>query len=163
MTGDALKLRMADAEDLAIAASCLQDAIVPIIDMRYLADERRFVMVLNRFLWEQPAEQVAGRQVYGRTLVLLSIETVGAIQVHGIDQKRRDLIMELLTIRADGGHIELIFAGGGRLRLQVDGIQCFLEDLQEAWPTRWRPTHAVDESEEPVPPSPPSGGAGARQ
>jgi Protein of unknown function (DUF2948) len=149
MTRNGLKLSVHDAEDLAVAASCLQDAIVPLVDMRYLADQRRFVTVLNRFLWEKPAERIGGKDVYGRTLVLLSIETVKAVQVRGIDQKRRDQILELLTIRTDGGHIDLIFAGGGQIRLLVDGVRCVLEDLEEAWPTRWRPAHQVGEAEAP--------------
>jgi Protein of unknown function (DUF2948) len=145
MTRNGLKLRVDDSEDLAVVASCLQDAILPLADMRYLADQRRFVAVLNRFLWEKPPERIAGKDVYGRTLVLLSVETVASIQVRGIDQRRRDQIMELLTVQAVDRHIELIFAGGGQIRLEVDGIRCVLEDLEEAWPTRWRPAHEVDE------------------
>jgi hypothetical protein len=29
--------------------------------------------------------------------------------------------------------------------LEVDRILCFLDDLGEPWPTRWRPKHPVEE------------------
>ncbi len=48
-----LKLRAVDANDLAVIGACLQDALVPVQDMCFLADEHRFVMVANRFCWEK--------------------------------------------------------------------------------------------------------------
>lgn len=54
-----LKLRARDAADLAIIAACLQDALVRPRDMTYLAEEKRFVLVANRFRWEVAAERVA--------------------------------------------------------------------------------------------------------
>ena len=47
-----LKLRAEDAEDIAVIATCLQDALVQVSDIAYLPEERRFVMVANRFCWE---------------------------------------------------------------------------------------------------------------
>ena len=47
-----LKLRAADAEDLAVISAILQDSLVTVAEMAYLADESRFVLVANRFKWE---------------------------------------------------------------------------------------------------------------
>jgi hypothetical protein len=55
MTGP-LKLRAEDAEDLDVVSACLQDAIVPLSDMEFLAGEKRFVLVANRFRWENCGE-----------------------------------------------------------------------------------------------------------
>jgi hypothetical protein len=54
-----MRLMVKDADDLAIIAACLQDALVPISEVQYLAAEQRFIMLLNRFRWER---QPAGRQ-----------------------------------------------------------------------------------------------------
>ena len=51
-----LKVIARDAEDLAVVAACLQDALIPLNEMRYLPQERRFIMVANRFRWERAAQ-----------------------------------------------------------------------------------------------------------
>lgn len=48
-----LKLRAHDAADMDVIAACVQDALVPLRDIRWMKREKRFVMVLNRFLWER--------------------------------------------------------------------------------------------------------------
>ena len=50
-----LKLRAYDREDFAVVSAVLQDALVPVIDMAWLAEERRFALVANRFRWERRA------------------------------------------------------------------------------------------------------------
>src|SRR4029450_10962026 len=50
-----LKIIARDAEDLAVVSACLQDALIPLNEMRYLPQERRFIMVANRFRWERAA------------------------------------------------------------------------------------------------------------
>src|SRR3546814_2045479 len=50
-----LKLRAHDPADMDVVAALLQDALVPLGDMTYLAKEKRFVMVANRFRWHGDA------------------------------------------------------------------------------------------------------------
>jgi hypothetical protein len=50
-----LKLRAYDREDFAVVSAVLQDALVPVIDMAWLAEEQRFALVANRFRWERRA------------------------------------------------------------------------------------------------------------
>src|SRR3546814_15212785 len=52
-----LKLRAHDPADMDVVAALLQDALVPLGDMTYLAKEKRFVMVANRFLWHGDASE----------------------------------------------------------------------------------------------------------
>lgn len=60
-----LKLRARDAADMDVIASCLQDSLVPVRDIAFLEKERRFVMVLNRFKWEELDEADAmGRALH---------------------------------------------------------------------------------------------------
>src|SRR3546814_13804416 len=44
-----LKLRAHDPADMDVVAALLQDALVPLGDMTYIAKEKPFVMVANRF------------------------------------------------------------------------------------------------------------------
>ncbi len=165
-----LKLRAHDAEDLGALAACLQDALVPLADVVYLKAEKRFVMVANRFMWEHGAEETPApatpepgaeggdegadarfeeaeaRPLYYRVNCAVYFDWVRSVRFRGLDPQEKDQILNLLTVKAGGGAIELVFAGGGTIRLEVRGIRCHLEDLGEPWPTRWRPDHAEPES-----------------
>jgi hypothetical protein len=165
--GGLLKLRAADEEDLAVIAACLQDALVPIGDVAFLPQDRRFVLVANRFRWEagEPAAPVENAVEdgpgdapfssepgprYERTNCGLWFENVRAVHTKGIDLHDRGCILELLTLRKDDGSAVLIFAGDAMIRLEIDGLRCFLEDIGRTWPTRWRPAHpAAEEGPQP--------------
>jgi hypothetical protein len=70
MSDAPLKLSAADAEDLQVIAAICQDALVPVGEMAFLQDEKRFVLALNRFRWDQAPEGEAAqrrrRQDYAR-------------------------------------------------------------------------------------------------
>ncbi len=159
-----LKLRAHDAEDLGALAACLQDALVPLADVVYLKSEKRFVMVANRFMWERKAqegpppepeptaqsadtrfEEAEARPLYYRVNCAVYFDWVRNVRFRGLDPQEKDQILNLLTVEAGAGAIELVFAGGGTIRLEVRDIRCHLEDLGEPWPTRWRPDHAEPE------------------
>jgi hypothetical protein len=174
-----LKLRAHDAEDLATIAAVLQDALVPVADLAYLKPEKRFVMVATRFRWETApddadgaaetpppagdarfedadAEDLADALPFERINCGVCFDKVRAVRFRGLDPRARDEMLNLLTVTAAPGAITLVFAGGGEIRLKVGAVRCFMEDLGEAWPTRWRPCH------EAAPADPGSGGAGER-
>lgn len=158
---DRLKLRALDAEDLQVVAACLQDALVAVRDMAYLPQHRRFVMLLNRFRWEDEArndgrlpsrrtgdalfaEEESSR--FERVHCALRVERVRAVQSKGLRRPASDEIVELLTIAAVPKAIELVFAGGPKVKIEVDAVRCFLEDLGEPWPTAWRPRHPEEDT-----------------
>lgn len=159
-----MKLRATDPEDLEVLAAHLQDAIVPVSEMAFLPRERRFVLVANRFRWEaagrqaarpRPAERRSGPDDaafapeghFERIHCGLCVERVRAVRHRGFDRRDRGALLALLTVSADAaaGTIELLFAGDAAVRLEVDRIDCYVEDVGEAWPTRWRPRHGTDE------------------
>ena len=140
-----LKLRAADAEDLAVISAILQDSLVTIGEMAYLPDENRFVLVANRFKWEPQAGPVPGKGE--RVLTGLCIDGVNAVSRRGFSPRDSDRILSLLALHVEGegeqASLVLNFAGGSSVRLEVRQIMCHLDDLGEPWPTRWRPKHPV--------------------
>jgi Protein of unknown function (DUF2948) len=136
-----LKLRAEDEEDLAVISAMLQDSLVPVEDMCFLPDEKRFVMVVNRFRWE--SEQGARE----RTLTGLCFSEVAAAKVSGFSRGEGERILEVLALRAGDGIVQFDFAGGERLRLEVGRLLCHVEDIGEPWPTQWRPSHPGDAGE----------------
>lgn len=147
-----LLLRATDAEDLRVIAACLQDAILPLADACFLADEQRFVLVVNRFRWEIETDDTAdpASTLHERVLCGVRFEGVRRVASKGIDRANRSLPLEILTLSVEPGAgpddtvVQFILAGGGAIRLEVDRILCHLEDLDEAWPTRWRPSHPIE-------------------
>jgi hypothetical protein len=135
---DRLKLRAEDDEDLAVLSAVLQDALVPVADMLFLAEEQRFILVANRFCWE-----CSGNEGYERILTGVTFDAVTGVKVRGFSPNDRDRILQLLAIVQEPGGIRIDFSGADCVRLEVDRIVCHLEDLGEAWPTPWRPKHPV--------------------
>jgi len=141
---EGLKLRAIDADDLAVISTILQDALVPVAEMAWLPDERRFVLVVNRFRWE-PGD--ASRDNYQRTLTGLCISGVTRVRRRGFSPADGERILVLLALRAEGTTIFLDFSGDSSIRLDTGGIDCRLDDIGEPWPTQWRPRHEVAEKE----------------
>jgi len=136
-----LKLAAADADDMTVVASCLQDALIAMEDMAYLPADSRFAFVANRFCWEKCCEEEAPDHPFERVHTGIHFDHVKAVRVRNLDQKKRDAILSLLTVRASEGAVDLVFAGGGVIRLEVETIACRLEDIDEPWPTKWQPHH----------------------
>ncbi len=153
-----LKLRADDPEDLAIVSAQLQDAIVPIGDIAFLAAQKRFVMVANRFMWEIGAvENGAAAEedelsedgpVYLRSNCGIRFEGVTAVRSRGVDLQDRAQMLELLAVRWVDGGTELDFSGDATVRLEMKRPVCLIEDIGEPWPTTRRPSHMFEEEAE---------------
>ncbi len=140
-----LKLRAEDDEDIEILSSFLQDALVPVGDMEYFPDDGRFDLVASRFCWEQPAETLdPGEEFYERIHCALTFDGVKKVRRRGISRRNPVQLLELLSLGVKDGTVELVFAGGATLRLEVETLSCQIEDFGEPWPTRWRPHHVLD-------------------
>jgi hypothetical protein len=138
-----LSLRAVDADDLAVVASMLQDAVVAVSDMRYIAAEKMFVLVASRFCWET-CDSRAGVP-YERVHCGVSFEGVTHVRLRGIDLSDRGQFLDLLTIAFDAaGAVRLVFAGGGEIRLEIEAFQCHMRDLGEPWPTAAMPSHPAE-------------------
>jgi hypothetical protein len=146
MTHQCLRLRASDADDLTIFASILQDAIVPVSDIAFVPDERRFAMVANRFLWEADAKTGAEPD-HQRVNCGVVVEQVAGVKSRGLDLSERGRMLDLLTVTAEDGGLRFVFSGGADIWLTTDSVDARLEDIGEPWPTKWRPAHASqDES-----------------
>jgi hypothetical protein len=139
---DGLKLRAEDAEDLAVISAILQDALVTVGEMAYLPEDKRFVLIANRFRWEP---DIAGeRKDFERILTGLRVDGVTRVQRRGFSLRDQDGLLALLAIGIDDGALFFLFAGGASIRLEIERLLCHLEDLGEPWPTKWRPRHPVE-------------------
>lgn len=136
-----------DENDLEVISACLQDAIAKLGDFSYIAAERRFVFVANRFVWEVAGDRKAGP--FLRVRAGIHFDDVLTVQFQNLRTDARDAVVELLSMRfipwEDGtGSVLFDLAGGGAIRLEVESINAFLTDMTEPWRTRSRPQHKTD-------------------
>jgi hypothetical protein len=146
MSEGGLNLGAEDEEDLAILSAHLQDAVMRVGDLAYLPKSRRFAAFLNRFCWEGCPENSVGE----RTRSGLHFNNVLKVQAMNVRQDDPDAVVELLALRFEGkgegaGSIDLMLAGGGCIRLEVEAIDAALRDISEHWPARARPEHSLEE------------------
>jgi len=144
-----LKLVGMDQQDLEIISACCQDAVLRVNDLDYWRAEKRFLLSLNRFVWE--AKEGGKRDhSYERRRAVLHFERVNRVQIMGINRSEKEMVLSLLAITyeetdAPGGVIELVFAGDGAIRLDVECIETQLADMAAAWETKSQPEHELSE------------------
>lgn len=133
-----LKLYGRDGADMEIISAHMQDAVLQMGDMAHLADERRFVLLANRYCWEYDKSPL-------RVRAALQIAGVTSIQHKKLNMQRRDGVVSMLAVRFDaaktGGVMRLIFAGGGEIRLEVETCEVILEDITAPWGAGSQPAH----------------------
>jgi hypothetical protein len=145
-----LRLRAADAEDLAVISACLQDALVAVRDLAYDPAARTFVLVANRFRWESRDTDAREDAPFERILCGVAFDDIDGVAYRGFHRSEEDRILSLLAIRATpataGATIALDFAGDAAIRLTAAAIRCRARDFGEAWPTLWQPGHSLDDT-----------------
>ena len=141
---DQLKLAALDQEDLEVLSAHLQDAVMTVADIRYLPKEKKAVFVMNRFVWDKEADKRS--KEHERRRAALSFARVTSMKVQNIQQEARGAVLELLAVTFEpgedpSGRIQLAFAGGASLMLEVECIEAQLADLGAAWSTPNLPQH----------------------
>jgi hypothetical protein len=132
-----LRLLAQDAEDLEIISAALQDAVAKVGDIDYDPRGRTLTIAFNRFRWETNG---------GRVRSALQLGGVQAVKVRNLKRGVKEAVVELLSLTFEageppGGAVNLMFAGGGDLRCEVECIDAVLADVSRPWPTPRRPEH----------------------
>ena len=137
-----LKIKGEDLHDLKIISACMQDAIFPATAMSYHADEKLFVILANRFMWEKEPIEHQESLMYHRVHSGLYFCHVEQIHHWNIDQLDATDPLNLLAIHSDHPQeIHLVFSNQKQIRLKIEKIKCYLKDLHEPWHTPQKPAH----------------------
>lgn len=137
-----LKLMALDSQDLQVISSCCQDAVLKVGDLEYLAQQKQFTLSLNRFAWEVDGKSKTSE----RRKSVLHFAQVKGVKISGIDRHDKEMVLSLLAILFESGdepsgEIELVFAGDGAIKLNVECIEAQLADMPAAWEAKGRPSH----------------------
>lgn len=143
-----LRLVAQDAADLEVISALMQDAVIPLTELRHDPKRRRFALLVNRFRWEDRAEADRSGRPYERVRSLLVIEDVRKVQTLGIDRQEKDVILSLLSMSfapgEDGtGRLTLTLAGDGAIALEVEALEVRLDDVTRPYraPSGQAPRH----------------------
>ena len=134
-----LKLTAKDTEDLKVISAHMQDALVRLADIRYLAKSRQFAFVANRFAWEQQPKSERRRTG-------LHFEHILSVKQQGILEQEKDAILSLLAITFEpgpepSGNVVLTFSANCMIKLNAEYLDLQLKDLGGAWATNLTPHH----------------------
>lgn len=146
----ALKLRAETEADLPAISAMVQDATIKVKDVAWLKRRHQFVLMLNRYRWE--SAEVKAASPGERVRSALRFDSVLQARFRDIPLADPEHVMGLLAIRFipgdDGaGAVELAFSGFATIRLEVECLDIFLEDLTRPWRAIERPEHRIEPEE----------------
>ncbi|WP_010137888.1 DUF2948 family protein [Oceanicola sp. S124] len=127
-----LNLGALTGEDLQVLSALIQDAVLPVTEMRFMRDERRFAMLLNRFRWEDGARDRHGAERVRSVLVFENVQTVAS---QGISRADPEMILSTLSLEfipdeePPSGQLLITLAGDGAIRLRVEALEAVLKDV----------------------------------
>ena len=139
-----LKLIGKNQEDLKVISAYSQDSIVTVKDITFLKKNRIFIMIINRFMWEDIEKGITRQSK--RIRCALKFEGILKVKSKKINQKNKCL--ECLAIKyneilSKNNEINFLFAGGGVITLISESIEAVMQDLGEPWNVRHTPKHKI--------------------
>ena len=141
-----LKLIGKNQEDLKVISAYSQDSIVNVKDMVFLKENRTFVMIANRYMWEDVEKGVFRQN--RRIRCAIKFEEVLAVKSKNINQKNKNKPLECLTIECNlitGNNydIKIFFSGDSVITLVSEAIEVVMHDLSKPWNVKHVPIHKI--------------------
>ncbi|RPE66963.1 DUF2948 family protein [Pacificibacter maritimus] len=143
-----LMLKAHDTDDLTILSALCQDAIVPVGEISYNTEQRRFAMLLNRFRWEDVDRATKHKRSVERVQSVLLFDDVLTAKSSGVSAKDKETVISILSITftagPDGTGTALItLAGDGEIHLALEALDITLKDVTRPYvaPSKKQPTH----------------------
>ncbi len=143
-----LRLAAETPEDLEVLSALVQDAVGRSGDAAWLRGRRRFVLLINRFRWEDQRRAEASGRPYERVRSMLSIDDVIRVRASGVDPADPDQLFSLLAIAFEPGEdgagtLRLTLSGDGEVAVEVECLSLRLEDVTRPYlaPSRKAPKH----------------------
>ena len=141
-----LKLIGKNQEDLKVISAYSQDSIVAIKDMIFLEKNRIFIMIVNRFMWEDIEKGV--HRENKRIRCAIKFEEILKVKSKKINQKNRNKRLECLAIKCNqilskNYEINFFFAGGAVITLIAESVEVVMQDLGISWNVKHIPKHKI--------------------
>ena len=141
-----LKLIGKNIEDLKTISAYSQDSIVKIKDIVYLKENKIFIVMLSRFMWEDLEKGVFRN--YKRIKSVLKFNFIENVLAKNINQQQKNRNLELLAIKSNYNQnnlydTSLIFSGNNIILLKSEEIDVMLDDQDYFWEVKHSPKHRI--------------------
>ena len=141
-----LKLIGKNQEDLKVISAYSQDSIVTVKDITFLKKNRIFIMIINRFMWEDIEKGITRQSK--RIRCALKFEGILKVKSKKINQKNKNKRLECLAINCNevlskNYEINIYFSGDGIITLNSEFIEVVLHDLGKTWNVKHVPKHKI--------------------
>ena len=141
-----LKLIGRNIEDLKTISAYSQDSIVKIKDIVYLKENKIYIVMLRRFMWEDLEKGVFRN--YKRIKSVLKFNFVENVLAKNINQQQKNRNLELLAIKSNYNQnnlydTSLIFSGNNIILLKSEEIDVMLDDQEYFWEVKHSPKHRI--------------------
>ena len=141
-----LKLLGKNQEDLKVISAYLQDSVLVVKDMVFLKQNRTFVMIVNRFMWEDVEKGVFRKNKRIRCAV--KFDEVIKVESKNINQKNKNRPLECLAIKCSSifdetYRIKIFFAGDSIITIISEVIEVAMHDLGKPWDVKHIPRHKI--------------------
>ena len=139
---DIIKLHLfgKDDEDYNVLSSLLQDAAVPISEMKFELISKQFIIVCSRYVWENKVHKKDSMRVVSG----VCFDNVLKVKKKNFPPKDSQHVLNFLTARRKENYVELIFSGEIVIKLEGDMISFRIDDLNKEWPTIFSPSHNLN-------------------
>ena len=141
-----LKLLAKNQEDLKVISAYIQDSLVTIKNIVFLKKNRIFIMIIDRFMWENIDRDTLSEKKRIRSAI--KFDEVLKVKSKEINQKNLNKRFEFLAIKSrkildNNYEVKIFFSGGSVITLILESIEIVMHDLGEAWNVKHIPTHKI--------------------
>ena len=141
-----LKLIGRKEEDLRVISAYLQDSVVIIKDIIFLKKNKTFIMIANRFMWEDVEKGIFRQNK--RIRCAIKFDSVINVTSKNINQKNKNKPLEYLAIKSslisdNIFKIKIFFSGGGIITIISEVIEVTMSDLGKPWNVKYFPAHKI--------------------
>ena len=126
-----------DIEDYEVLSSLIQDAAIPISEMKFDKVEKQFFLVCSRFSWESKLQHGGNKRIVSG----ICFDNVIEVKKKNFPSFNSENILNFLTLKKVRGFIELIFSNNILIKLVGNNISFRIDDLNKEWPTIFSPNH----------------------
>ncbi len=126
-----------DIEDYEVLSSLIQDAAIPISEMKFDKVEKQFFLVCSRFSWENRLQHGGNKRIVSG----ICFDNVIEVKKKNFPSFNSENILNFLTLKKVTGFIELVFSNNILIKLVGDNISFRIDDLNKEWPTIFSPNH----------------------
>ena len=135
-----LKLKFLEKDEIKIFSSLCQDSIFSIDEIIFNKSDKILIATFSRFCWEF-LEKNQMNKIFYRVVSGIRICNVNDINYMNIDNINSSKFINLLSVDYDENEIILNFSSNVTIKILVEKIEIFLDDLDMPWPTGKKPIH----------------------